>query len=150
MTADSAQKIRIYEDLESWNKKLLSAAVTGDNNSVDECVSHGAQINCRDKSGWTPLHMAACRGHAETINLLISKGAVIDSKDNRGWTPLHRAAYWGNTDTVVLLMSTGAVIDITDKFGKTPYDVGNVQSREGIDEYQRRGHENENDHCSIN
>ncbi|XP_077297906.1 uncharacterized protein LOC143919454 [Arctopsyche grandis] len=48
-------------------------------------------VNVRDNSGRTPLHMAAARGRVGIVALLIRNGADIDATDDRGNTPLQSA-----------------------------------------------------------
>ena len=54
----------------------------------------GADINHRDDSNRTALHVAASKDYLEAAIYLISIGADLQARDNRGETPLHEAA-WG-------------------------------------------------------
>ena len=64
-----------------------------------------ANIEAKDSSQWTPLHMAAFNGHIDTIKLLLFKGANIKAKINSQWTPLNIAAINGHRDLEELLHS---------------------------------------------
>lgn len=41
-------------------------------------VECGAEINCRDESGWSPLHLACINGYLEAAKQLIELGSDID------------------------------------------------------------------------
>ena len=39
-------------------------------------LDHGADVNAKDKQGFTPLSSAALQGHLPLIDLLVLRGAV--------------------------------------------------------------------------
>jgi len=47
---------------------------------VTELLHLGADIECRDKEGYTPVHFAAARGRLDILSLLWSKSADIDAE----------------------------------------------------------------------
>jgi len=47
-----------------------------------------ADINCRDKDGWTALHHAAYNGNTKFVNILLYNDARVDVPDVNGVTPL--------------------------------------------------------------
>jgi len=73
---------------------------------VRYAVTHGADINARDKRGMTPLMYAAHGPDPEMVTLLLSHGADVHARDPRGWTPLVYAL--GNTRNMALLVEAGA------------------------------------------
>ncbi|XP_046674930.1 ankyrin repeat domain-containing protein 65-like [Homalodisca vitripennis] len=58
---------------------------------VEVLLKKGAYLNCKDKRGKSPLHIAICRQYIDITQILLNKGAVVDIGDNEGETPLHCA-----------------------------------------------------------
>ena len=79
----------------------------------DLIIRNGAEVNCRDAKGKTPLHEV---DNLHMAKLLIANGADINSKDNLGRTPLF---YIKNKDIIQYLIENGAILDIKDKNGAT-------------------------------
>lgn len=53
---------------------LHKAAETGDDETINQLLDHGAQIEARNSRGLTPLFVAIECGHAITIRLLLLAG----------------------------------------------------------------------------
>ncbi|EAX88255.1 hypothetical protein TVAG_374210 [Trichomonas vaginalis G3] len=73
-------------------------------------LSHGANINAKNKDGETALHVAA-RGKKETIEFLLSHGANSSLKDKDGKTALYIAAFGNKKEIAEILISHGANIN---------------------------------------
>ena len=76
-------------------------------------------MNDKNKSGWTPLHLAAKRGHTEIIKILIDAGADLSTsnqlkqqdpfgKDNEGDSSIDLAYRYGHNETRKLLINETA------------------------------------------
>jgi Ankyrin repeats (many copies) len=62
-------------DHSEWRTALHGAAAKGDTQTLRYLVSKGANINALDRSGDSPLELAASRGNQEAAQFLIERGA---------------------------------------------------------------------------
>ena len=56
---------------------------------VDILATNGADLNEKDDTGKTSVHLCASKGRDYVLELLISLGAAYDDTDDEGKTPLH-------------------------------------------------------------
>ena len=87
-------------------------------------IDNGANINCKDRHGWTPIHIATITSDqmVDVMELLIFHGAEVNAKDDQLRTPLHFAARNVQPEAVKLLMKHGADPHAKDQNGQTPID----------------------------
>lgn len=83
--------------------KLIEAASDGSLERVANILSLGANVNVRDKWGWSALSMAAYGGHEKIAKLLLACGAETDTPDVDGDTPLDLATNRGYADVVIAI-----------------------------------------------
>ena len=102
---------------------IHSAVGGGDVEAAKEFLVAGADVNVKDKRGFTPLHWASISGHKEAVELLIAKGADVNAMRGGGGTPLSYASSWGHEEIVELLIAKGADVNVKDAFSETPLDV---------------------------
>ena len=76
-----------------------------------------------DKTGWTPLAVAARNGFADVVEALLSWGADPDAASNQGRTPMHAACAADAPAVVRLLAAAGANPNAADKAGWTPMHI---------------------------
>jgi hypothetical protein len=102
------------------NKTILHAIAKGDPNDVRNHLLLGADVNEKNKQGWTPLHFATVRGKTECAEVLIAKGAELNPRTGTEKTPLHFAASRGFLEITVLLVESGGDITAQDDEGWSP------------------------------
>lgn len=63
-----------------------------------QLLAHGADIDARDDSGWTPLMFSAWSGHVELTHLLMDEGASALAAPGRTETPVSLANMMGHLE----------------------------------------------------
>lgn len=79
-------------------------------------LDHGANVNCMDKLGNTPVWLAASNDNETIMELLLSHGAVTDWIDSHGRNVLHMAVTKGHGSLIQRLLSHG----VNEKLAKYP------------------------------
>ncbi|XP_042195970.1 ankyrin repeat and KH domain-containing protein 1 isoform X10 [Callorhinchus milii] len=88
---------------------LTLACAGGHEELVSVLIARGANIEHRDKKGFTPLILAATAGHVGVVEILLDKGADIEAQSERTKdTPLSLACSGGRQEVVELLLARGA------------------------------------------
>lgn len=88
---------------------LTLACAGGHEELVELLLSRGADIEHRDKKGFTPLILAATAGHEKVVEILLNHGADIEAQSERTKdTPLSLACSGGRYEVVELLLNKGA------------------------------------------
>lgn len=85
---------------------LMKAAKAGNDWDVRKLIESGADVNRRDRDGWTAL-MYACRyqNNLNIVKMLIDKGAHVRVRNKYNATPLLMAAdYSQNPEIIALLL----------------------------------------------
>ena len=89
---------------------LHLAAEQGSESMVRLLISHGANVNCLDAEGRTPLHYGCSSKRSTTavIKLLIGSKAKNNQEDSEANTPLYYANQNNKRAVIKLLMDAGA------------------------------------------
>lgn len=118
-------------DFNHWTA-LHATAHAGHVEIAEFLIQQGANVNVRDKDGYTPLHNTADsfvkgrppkRTEADRNRiaaLLLKHGALVNANINHGDTPLHGAVETNNVALVQLLLENGANANIQQAQGMTP------------------------------
>ncbi|XP_060802351.1 ankyrin repeat and KH domain-containing protein 1 isoform X4 [Amyelois transitella] len=97
-------------ETDSNHDTALTLACAGGHDELAELLlSRGADIEHRDKKGFTPLILAATAGHEKIVEILLNHGADIEAQSERTKdTPLSLACSGGRYEVVELILSRGA------------------------------------------
>ena len=99
----------------------LHYAAHGHKDVAELLLVDKAEVDARDKAGYTPLYVAAQEGHKDVAELLLAYKADVNARANDGDTPLHMAVYKGHRDVAELLLANNADVNAKDnKEGFTP------------------------------
>lgn len=91
---------------------------------IHTLVKAGADVNVTNRSGQTPLHLAAGHNNADVASALIELGANINAQDSRGFTPLHYSAiHRHDLEHAAMLITLGADENAIDANGRTPLEA---------------------------
>jgi lysophospholipase L1-like esterase len=116
----------------SANKSLLAAALHGNVQEIKKAILQGADVNCRDINGNTPLNMVAKLSYYNLVKYFVDKGAEVNTANDEKITPLHYGVEYNNVKIVKLLLEKGANIDARDGIYETPLHwagwTGNIEA----------------------
>ncbi len=104
---------------EAKAQNIHKTACDGDLERLDSLLST-TDIDFRNNTESTPLHVAIFCRKEEVFELLMKKGASVHAVNNFGDTPLFYGAQVGNVIMVEALIAKGASVNTVNKEGMTP------------------------------
>jgi ankyrin repeat protein len=91
---------------------LMTAARTGNVDTVKTLLAHGANPNAKETArSQTALMWAAAEGHVAVVRALAAAGADLRARSTGGLTALLFAVREGNTNVVKTLLEVGADVN---------------------------------------
>lgn len=109
---DNIKFLRYLNDIANKSKEPLNTSdlilIANNIEIIKYLLEIGANINCQDENGRTPLIKACMYNNFEIAKLLIFKGANIDLKNNNNARALHYACYYGSSELIKYLIEHGA------------------------------------------
>ena len=90
---------------------MHQAAYFGEIDKVKSLLSEGADVNQKDKAGFTPLHCAVFGRRKGVVQLLLKNGADVKAISCADATPLFWACARGYLDMVKVLVDNGAKVN---------------------------------------
>jgi ankyrin repeat protein len=84
IAAELVKRGALVETVDKMGRNALhKASNAGDVNSMKVVLSKHGDINVRDKTGVTPLHLAAAHGHTGIAQVLLKHRALVDLEDSK-------------------------------------------------------------------
>ena len=105
---------------------------------AEELIANNIDVNHKDVTGETPLHLACCNNHPEMVELLINNGAKVDAQSYElaGFkTPLLTmlsSPIRVKSDIVRILLKNGADPNATSKEGSSALDYARLWNRRKV------------------
>lgn len=87
---------------------------------IEMLLEKGADINCVDIVGNTPMHCASSFPLPEVVKIFVEKGANTSIKNRWGETPLNQILTLGNQEIVEILIQAEADTETPDEAGYPP------------------------------
>ena len=110
--------VNLNAPVERGKPPLFFAIAYQRSKAVTFLLGHGADVNCKDNEGKTPLHWAT-GASLSLMELLVSRGANVNAADKSGETPLFMAILQ-SPSCAIYLIEHGAEVNRTNNKCETP------------------------------
>lgn len=126
-------KTRTDFGLKPHKKDLFYVAERYGHDEVEKIVETGVDINEKNITGSTALHIAVKENNLEVVKYLVSKGADLTLKNERGFDALIIATNENHVEIFEYLLAKGADITATDpRNGRQPIHIAARRGYIGI------------------
>ncbi len=95
---------------------FMKIAQYGHTHLVKNFIGKGADVNAKNRNGYTALMYAAEYDHTEMVACLIAYEANLDEQNVYGWTPLISAILQAHIETATYLINNGADIHLRERY----------------------------------
>lgn len=99
---------------------LHAAARVGDLTAAEWLLDNGANMEARDRAGFTPLLLAVGEGRSGMVEFLTGRGANANAWAGIRISALHIAAGRGDIAAAEILLAAGAALNAKTNRGDTP------------------------------
>lgn len=130
--ADITEGFKYRKDLERYKGRTpLSWAAQEGKLGLAKALAQ-ADLNARDRDGFTPLSRAVGNGHEDRVKLIITRGANPNNPDSDGSTALGWGSEEGHESIVQVLLEAGAHVNAPDVIGWTALMIASQTGHESI------------------
>ena len=112
--------------------RFLEMARRGDTEALRNLIEKGAQLNYKDKYGFTALMRASMESRTEAIDFLVGMGANIYLKNNFGLNALMLAVDQNRDQAVKSLLRYDFDLDDVTNDGRTAADMAEKSGNQSI------------------
>jgi len=121
------------------NDALFEAIRKGEVAAAQRALDAGADIEAKNRSGRTPLMMAAVTRNAALVKALLARKADVGAQDASGMTALMWAAFGGSPAIVQALLDAGSDVNAQDRNGETALMWAGTGNREAAQLLKKSG-----------
>ncbi|XP_065112816.1 CARD- and ANK-domain containing inflammasome adapter protein [Paramisgurnus dabryanus] len=114
------------------NSALFKAVQRNLDEVVAALVDHGADINCCNELGYTPMLLAAELGNTEVFKVLVAKKARLDDRLPNQISALHLAIQSGSMQVAQMLLDKGIDPNITGPKDQTPLHLSALHNQPAL------------------
>ena len=111
---------------------LHLAASEGSAHIVEALLSGGADVNCVDRWGGTPLRDALRHGHSNVMTMLIGAGGKLLMEMSELAHQMCSLASEGKADRLVDLLECGADVNTANFDGRTSLHVASTEGHKAV------------------
>jgi hypothetical protein len=111
---------------------MMASILAGYQDVSDYLIRNGANLEARDRNGFTPLLIAAQNGDTLLINLLLKQGVDLYEKNYFNYNALDIAIESNHRPAVEMLLEKGDKWTSSEKGGLNPYTIASSFGRKDI------------------
>jgi ankyrin repeat protein len=105
--------------------------------TLQTLIELGADLDSRDRNGWTLLTTYASKGYLNGLQMLVAKNVTVDLPNQDGRTALSLVCDLrrDGRDIAQLLLKSGADVNTRDAAGKRPIDYAREHANDSLVEW---------------